>query len=102
MHIPKAKGKILSLKVLSQKGFKSRILADWIHISKNDKTYAKAMLGGELYEVKMKVVPSQESILATVKRDNTATDLYTWHWRLGHLGHSMLKKLVRKSSVKGM
>ena len=60
------------------------------------------MLCGELYEVKMKVIPSQESILAAVKRDSTATDLYTWHQRLGHLGDSMLKKLVRTSSVKGM
>jgi len=100
MHIPKAKGKILSLKVLSQKGFKSHILADHICISKNDKTYAKAMLGGELYKVKMKVVPSQESILATVKRDNTANDQYTWHWRLGHVGNSMLKKLVRNKGWK--
>jgi len=60
------------------------------------------MLGGELYKVKMRVIPSQERILATVKINNTATNLSTWHWRLGHLGNSMLKKLVRTSSVKGM
>jgi len=30
---------------------------------KDDKTYTKALLGKELYEVKMKVIPSQESIL---------------------------------------
>ena len=102
MHIPKAKGKILSLNVLAQKGFESHILADCICITKNDKTYAEAVLGGELYEVKMKVVPSQESILAAVKRNKTATDLQTLHWRMGHLGNCMLKKLVRTSSVKGM
>jgi len=50
----------------------------------------------------MKVIHSQESIQAAVKRDNTTTDLYTWHWRLGNLGNSMLKKLVGNSSVKGM
>ena len=32
MHVPKADGKILSLKVLDQKGFKSRIVGGHIHI----------------------------------------------------------------------
>jgi len=50
MHIPGAKGKILSLKVLEQRGFKSHILADHICIMKGGKTYAKALLGGEPYE----------------------------------------------------
>jgi len=102
MHVSEAEGKILSLKLLAQKGFQSHIFADRIRISKNDKTYVEAMLGGELYEVKMKVVPSRESILAAVKRDSNATDLYTWHRRLGHLGDSTLRKLVGNDSVKGM
>ena len=72
----------------------SHILADCIHISKDNKTYAKALLGGELYEVKMKVILPQENVLDAVKRDNLATDLYIWHQRLGHLGDTMLKKLV--------
>ena len=55
MHIPEAKGKILSLKILAQKGFQSHILADRICISKDNITYAKALLGKELYEGKMKV-----------------------------------------------
>jgi len=58
MHVPETEGKILSLKVRAQKGSENHILEEWIHISKNDKTYAEAMLGGELYEVKMKVIPS--------------------------------------------
>ena len=85
MHIPEAEGKILSLKILAQKGFQSHILADHIHISKDNTTYAEALLGKELYEVEMKVILSQESVLAAVKRDCAAADLYTWHWRLGHL-----------------
>jgi len=68
MHVPGAKGKILSLKVLAQKGFKSHILMDRICISKNNKTYAEALLGGELYEVKMKVIPLLENILASQER----------------------------------
>jgi len=102
MHIPEAEGKILSLKVLAQKGFQSHILADHICIMKDNKTYAEALLGKELYEVRMKVIQSQESILAAVKRDNLATDLHTWHQRLGHLGNSMLKRLAGSNSVKGM
>ena len=101
MHVPGAKGKILSLKVLAQKGFESHILADCIHISKHNKTYAEALLGRELCEVKMKVILPQENVPA-VKRDNQATDLYTWHWRLGHLGDTILKKLVGSNAVKGM
>jgi len=60
MHIPEAEGNILSLKILAQKGFQSHVLADRIRISKDNITYAEALLGKELYEVKMKVVPPQE------------------------------------------
>src|SRR5882724_9276553 len=102
MHIPNAEGKILSLKVLAQKGFKSHILSDQIQITKDNKTYTKALLGGELYEAKMRVIPPQENILSAVKRDTPAADLHTWHWRPGHLGDSILKGLVGSSSVKGM
>jgi len=75
---------------------------DCICISKNDKTYADALLGGELYKVKMTVIPPLENVLAAVKRDSSATDLRTWHQRLGHLGDTMLKALVGSSSVKDM
>jgi len=44
MHVPGAEGRILSLKVLAQKGFKSHISADHIHISKDNQTYAEAIL----------------------------------------------------------
>ena len=91
MHVPEAEGKILSLKVLAQKGFQSHILADCICITKDNITYAEALLETELYEVKARIILSQESILAAVKRDSVATDLYMWHWRLGHLGNWMLK-----------
>jgi len=83
LHVPEAEGKILSLKVLAQKGFQSHIFADRIRISKNDKTLRRSHVSGEYIEVKMKVVLSRESILAAVKRDSNATDLYTWHRRLG-------------------
>jgi len=73
-----------------------------IRISKGNITYAEALLGKELYEVKMKVVPSQENALAAVKRDCATAYLYMWHQRLGHLGNLMLKRLVRSTSVKGM
>src|SRR5882724_10970180 len=49
-----------------------------------------------------RISKSQESILAAVKRDCAAANLYTWHRRLGHLGNLMLKRLVRSTSVKGM
>jgi len=91
-----------SLKVLMQKGFESLILADHVHISRDNQTYAEAMLGRELYEVKIKVLPPQENIMSAVKRDGPATDLYTWHQRLGHLGDTMLKKLANSGVVKGM
>jgi len=77
MHVPGVEGKILSLKVLAQRGFESHILADHIHIMKSGKTYTEALLGGELYEVKMKVILLQENILTTVKKDDPTTNLYT-------------------------
>jgi len=33
---------------------------------KNAETYTKAVLGSELYEVKMNIIPSQQSILAAI------------------------------------
>jgi len=69
---------------------------------KMDEVYAEASLSGDLYEVKMKIIPAQESVLATIKRDSDATDLGTWHRRLGHLGDLILKKLVTSETIKGM
>src|SRR5882724_10343738 len=50
----------------------------------------------------MKIISKQESIMASVKRDADATNLLMWHRRLGHLGDTMLKKLVNSKTVKGM
>ena len=79
MHLPGADGKILSLKVLDQKGFESRIIGGCVQIMRNGMIYVEVLLGGELYEAKMKIIPPQESIMAEVKRDTPATDLSTWH-----------------------
>src|SRR5882724_660229 len=104
MHIPGAQGKILFLKLLDQKGFECRISDSCIQIMKNEKTYTEVKLGGELYEVSMKIVPAQDQVqvFTAVKRDMSATDLHTWHRRLGHLGDTMLKSLVNSSTIKGM
>jgi len=102
MHVPEADGKILSLKVLDQKGFESRICGGRVRIMKNMETYTEAVLGGELYKVKMKIVPPEQNILSAVKRDSPAADLPTWHRRLGHLGESLLKKLVGSKIVRGL
>jgi len=71
MHIPSADGKILSLKVLDQRGFKSHIAGGQIHITKGTEVYAEASLGGELYEVKMKIVPAQETRANETRREQT-------------------------------
>jgi len=59
MHVPGADGKILSLKMLDQKGFETRISGGHICIMKADETYAEASLGNELYKVKMKIILPQ-------------------------------------------
>jgi|SRR5882724_12519630 len=69
---------------------------------KLDEVYTEAYLGGDLYEVKMKIAPIQKSVIAAVKRDSDAADLATWNRRLGHLRDIMLKKLVTSETVKGM
>ena len=103
MHVPGADGKILSLRVLDEKGFQSHIEGGKVHITRQGRTYTKATLGGELYEVKMKIIPSsEETVLAAVKRDASATNLSTWHRHLGHLGNTILQKLVGSNIVKGM
>ena len=101
MHVPGTDGKILSLKVLDQKGFECQIYGGRVCIMKNAETYTEASLGRELYEVKLKIVPSQQNILSAVKRDSPAVDLPTWHRWLGHLGDSLLKKLLGSKIIMG-
>jgi len=101
-HVPGTDGKILSLKRLDQKGFEIHILAGHLFIIRTDELYMEGSLSGDLYEVKMKIIPKQESVMATVKRDTVVTNLLTWHRRLGHLGDTMLKKLVNSKTIKGM
>ena len=91
-----------SLKLVDQRGFKCRISDGSIWIMKGTEVYTEAKLGGDLYEVTMKIAPIQDHILTAFKRDSSATDLSTWHKRLGHLGDSMLKKLINSSIVKEM
>jgi len=69
---------------------------------KNAETYAEVTLGGELYKVKMKIIPSEQNILSAVKRDSAATGLSTWHRWLGHLGDSLLKKLIGSKIISGL
>jgi len=64
--------------------------------------YTEAKLGGDLYEFMMKIAPIQDHVLTAVKRDSSATDLSTWNRYLGHLGDSMLTKLINSSIVKEM
>jgi len=59
MHVPKAEGKILSLKVLAQKGFESRILSDRIKSLNTNRTYTEALLV-ESYTNENEVIPPQE------------------------------------------
>jgi len=73
MHIPGADGKVLSLKVLDQRGFESRITGGRIRIMKGTEVYTEASLGEELYEVKMKIVPSQE--MAAIKSQETRANI---------------------------
>ena len=58
MHVPDAEGKILSLNKLDQKGFEIRMVAGHILIMKTDEVYAEVSLSGDLYEVKMKIIPT--------------------------------------------
>src|SRR5882724_10683827 len=71
MHVPSAEGKILSLKVLDQRGFESHITGGRICITKGTEVYAEASLGKELYEVKMKIVPAQETRADKIRREQT-------------------------------
>ena len=69
---------------------------------KVNEVYAKASLGGDLYEAKMIIIPAQESVMAAMKRNTDAANLSTWHRRICHLGDMMLKKLVTSGIVKEM
>src|SRR5882724_3586279 len=79
MHVPGTDGKILSLKKLDQKGFEICIIEGHICILKANEVYAQASLGGDIYKMKMKIIHTQESVMAAVKRDTDAANLSTWH-----------------------
>src|SRR5882724_10798123 len=69
MHVLGADGKVLSLKVLDQRGFESHVAWGWIQIMKGTEVYTEVSLGEELYEVKIKIIPSQE--MAAIKSQET-------------------------------
>ena|SRR5882724_6683071 len=71
MHVPGVDGKILSLKVLDQRGFESHITGGWICIMKGTEVYTEVSLGGELYKVKMKIVSAQETRADEARREQT-------------------------------
>jgi len=79
MHVPRADGKILSLKVLDQKGFESQIMGGHVKIMKDNIIYTEGLLGGELYEVMLKVIPSKENVMTAIKRDSSSTNFSTWN-----------------------
>jgi len=65
MHIPGAKGKILSLKKLDQNRFKIRIVGGHIHILKVNQVYAEASLGGEYPTARSLMVELRDETLFT-------------------------------------
>ena len=54
MHVPGADGKILSLKVLDQKGFESHIIGGCIWIMKSGQVLTETSSEGDLYGVNLK------------------------------------------------
>jgi hypothetical protein len=52
--------------------------------------------------VKLTVISPKDNVMTAVKRDGSSIDLSTWHRRLGHIGETMLKKMVHLEVVKGM
>ena len=50
----------------------------------------------------MKIIPSEQNVLLAIKSDSPATDLPTWHRWLGHLGDSLLKKLISSKIISGL
>ena len=48
-----------------------------VKIMKHNIIYTEGLLGGELYEVMLKVIPSKENVMTAVKRDSSSTNLST-------------------------
>src|SRR5882724_7225099 len=74
-----ADGKILSLMILDQKGFKMHISGGYVYIMKADEIYTKASLGRELYEIRMKIIPLQTN--ASERRPKNLEGLRASHTR---------------------
>jgi hypothetical protein len=68
MHVPEGDGNILSLRILDQRGFESRVVGGKIRILKNDRILTEARLGRELYEARLKIVKPNVRVLATIER----------------------------------
>ena len=95
MHTLGADGKILSLKVLDQKGFEShQIMGGNVKIMKYNLIYAEVSLGGELYKVKLNIIPSKDNVMTAVKRDGSSTDFPI------RIEETMPKRMVNSEVVK--
>ena len=75
MHLLGADGKILSLKVLDQRGFESHISGGWIHIMKGAEVWS--ITRWRVVQRENEIVPSQET--AAIKRNTSTSNPSTWH-----------------------
>jgi len=99
MHVPRPKEKSL-FKSPSTNRLRESHPSRPMSYLKRQPTYAEAMLGGELYEVKMKVL-LPENIMSAVRRDGPAVT-YTLAPETRHCATPWLKKLAIQELFKGM
>lgn len=87
LYVPNLAANLLSVKVITQKGFKVTFEKDTCTILDDEGEFmAKAVLSGGLY--KLSQPPSKKIFVA-----KTQSDINLWHRRMGHTNVQYLKKL---------
>lgn len=101
LYVKDLKCNLMSIRRLTQRGYKIEFVGDDATVSKNGEIIFVARARSKLYEIDLHVDRSVFAGIAGEKNVNRLTqDL--WHFRLGHVNAHDLKKLIVNGMVDGI
>lgn len=101
LFVENLKCNLMSIRQLTDKGYKVTFNGDVAFISKNDKNVFAARRNGQLYLTTLHIERSVFAGIADMEKLTKASQ-NLWHFRLGHLNVNDMKKMVNKNMATGL
>lgn len=101
LYVENLKCNLMSIRQLTDKGYRITFNGDDGFISKNGKDVFAARRDGQLYRTTFHIERSVFAGIADVEKLNKASQ-NLWHFRLGHLNVNDMKRMVNQNMVTGL